>query len=127
MGHLTSNTIGLRGVEGVGCVYGGTIPAKTWADYMGNALKNVPAQDFAQPPPPPPPPPNVFSSARPGISAGYEQYPTDIGGGNYIQQPPPPNAVAPTTTTTSTTTTTVPGSGGGTGTGGLVPPGAAPP
>ncbi|HEX5265138.1 MAG TPA: transglycosylase domain-containing protein [Acidimicrobiales bacterium] len=130
MGHLTSNTIGLRGVEGIGCVYGGTIPAKTWGDYMGNALKNVTVQDFAQPPPPPPPPPNVFSAARPGISAGYEQYPTDVGGGTYVVQPPPPNAAPPTTTTTSTTTTTVPGSGGGgagPGPGGLVPPGGAPP
>src|SRR5579884_68086 len=103
MGHLNSNTLGLRDVNGVPCVYGGTWPAKTWAAYMGQALKNVPAQDFAQPPVPPPPP-NVVAGIQAGISAGYEQYPTSIGpGGSYIVQPPPPSATPPPTTTTTTT------------------------
>ena len=127
MGHLTSNTIPLRGVEGIPCVYGGTIPAKTWGDYMGNALKGFPVEDFAQPPPPPPPPPNVLSVAHQGISAGPQSYPTDIGSGTYVYQPPPPYASAPVTTTTTTapTTTTTPGTPGPGAPGG--PPGLVTP
>ena len=138
MGHLTSNTIPLKpgvagdGIYGIPCIYGGTIPAKVWGIYMGNALKNVPAQDFAKPPPPPAPPPNVLSPARPGISAGSQRYPTDIGNGTYVYQPPPPYATAPTTTTTTAPTTTTtsggPSPGGGPSPpGGLVGPGASPP
>ena len=134
MGHLTSNTTPLQGVDGVGCVYGGTLPAKTWGDYMGNALQGVPAVDFAAPPTTTTTaPPNVLTGgggAAAQISAGYEQYPADISSGqNYVSPaPPPPAAEAPTTT--STTSTTEPGQGTTTpppGGGGLIPGGGPSP
>lgn len=116
MGHLNGE-VPLQNIYSRGslvpCVYGGTLPALTWAQYMKAALQGVPATDFAQPPPPPPPPPDVFSQARQGIAAGAQRYPTDLASsGTYIYQPPPPAAAAPTTTTTTTppsTTTTAPG------------------
>ena len=122
MGHLDSTTAPLKGIYSRGsyvpCVYGGTLPAKTWADYMGAALKNVPPANFAQPPAALPPP-NVFAQKAQGISAGYADYPTSLNpNGSFVQQPPPPNASAPTTTTSTSTTTTTPS--GPTGT--LVPP-----
>jgi penicillin-binding protein 1A len=49
MGYSDSNTKSLRNIKGVGIVYGGTIPASTWKDYMGQALKNAPAADFPKP------------------------------------------------------------------------------
>ncbi|MDQ3898819.1 MAG: penicillin-binding protein [Actinomycetota bacterium] len=49
MGYSDSNTKSLRNIKGVGIVYGGTIPASTWKDYMGQALKNAPPADFPKP------------------------------------------------------------------------------
>jgi membrane peptidoglycan carboxypeptidase len=45
----------LRGIGGYGEVYGGTIPAITWARFMGPAHEGVPVVDFAEPGPLPPP------------------------------------------------------------------------
>src|SRR5579884_122693 len=112
MGHIDSTTEPMRGVEGVPCMYGGTVPAKTWADYMSAALQGQPALNFASPPPPPPPPPDVLGpfshpGQKPVMTAGYRRYPSDIGaGGSYYQGTPGPRAYAPTTTTTSSSTTT---------------------
>jgi len=127
MGHLNSTQAPLKGIYSRGtyvpCVYGGTLPAETWADYMGAALKGLPATDFAQPPVALPPP-SVFA-ARSSIAAGYADSPTPLGSGqSYLIQPPPPSASAPTTTTTSSTTTTFPGSSSTSST--LVPPGPSP-
>ncbi len=36
-------------VGGVGEVYGGTFPARTWHDFMSNALANLPAVPFTPP------------------------------------------------------------------------------
>jgi penicillin-binding protein 1A len=36
-------------VEGYAPVYGGTIPAAIWHDFMNAALANVPAQSFVTP------------------------------------------------------------------------------
>jgi penicillin-binding protein 1A len=36
-------------VEGYAPVYGGTIPASIWHDFMSAALANVPVQDFVTP------------------------------------------------------------------------------
>jgi penicillin-binding protein 1A len=109
MGHLNSTTAPLKGIYSRGsyvpCVYGGTLPAETWADYMKAALKGSPATNFAQPPTPVAPP-NVFVQRNQGLAAGSANYPTSLGGGTYLVQPPPPSASAPTTTTTSTSTTT---------------------
>ena len=51
MGYSDSNTRSLRNIKGVSTVYGGTIPASTWKDYMGQALKNAPPADFPKPAP----------------------------------------------------------------------------
>ena len=51
MGYSDSNTRSLRNIKGVGIVYGGTIPASTWKDFMGTALKNAPPADFPKPAP----------------------------------------------------------------------------
>ncbi|HTJ76851.1 MAG TPA: transglycosylase domain-containing protein [Acidimicrobiales bacterium] len=49
MGYSDSNTRSLKNIKGVSIVYGGTIPASTWKDYMGTALKNAPPADFPKP------------------------------------------------------------------------------
>ncbi len=49
MGYSDSNTKSLRNIKGVSTVFGGTIPASTWKDYMGQALKNAPTADFPKP------------------------------------------------------------------------------
>ena len=36
-------------VEGYAPVYGGTIPAAIWHDFMTSALANTPSQDFPTP------------------------------------------------------------------------------
>ena len=50
----------LVNVKGLARVFGGTLPAKTWHDFMNRALEGKPTSDFAPPaaplvPPPPPP------------------------------------------------------------------------
>ena len=49
MGYSTGNDKSLKNIKGVSTVYGGTIPASTWKDYMGQALKSAPAADFPKP------------------------------------------------------------------------------
>jgi penicillin-binding protein 1A len=54
----------LVNIKGLPRVFGGTIPAKTWHDYMAAALAGVPATDFAvpaKPLPPAAPPPQMIS------------------------------------------------------------------
>jgi membrane peptidoglycan carboxypeptidase len=41
----------LEGIKGVGKVYGGTIPAQTWHDFMADAMKGVDTPDFPAPGP----------------------------------------------------------------------------
>jgi membrane peptidoglycan carboxypeptidase len=120
MGNFDSESKPLTGVKGVGEVYGGTIPAQAWHDFMIQALQGVPVTDFSQPPPLVAPPP-------PGVSQGAQQTPDQTGqGGPYVLQPTTPQAQEPTTTTappssTTTTTTTAPPPGGTTTTTGLLP------
>ncbi|MDQ3897781.1 MAG: transglycosylase domain-containing protein [Actinomycetota bacterium] len=45
-------------------VYGGTLPAKTWHDYMTAALDGKPTSDFVAPAAPPPPPPPSYQPPR---------------------------------------------------------------
>ena len=94
-------------------VFGGTLPAETWADFMQKAMQGVPATNFNQPAPL-----QTVGNALPAtpgaILPGAPQYPTVIGdGGPYVVNPGVPVVVAPTTTTTtstplSTSTTTMP-------------------
>jgi penicillin-binding protein 1A len=46
----------LTNIKGLARIYGGTLPAKTWHDFMASALEGKPATDFAPPAAPPPPP-----------------------------------------------------------------------
>jgi len=88
-------------------VFGGTLPAMTWADYMKQAMQGVPPTDFNQPAPLTPVADALDAQLRRGISPGAQRAPVSVGdGGPYVQGPAPPVAVAPTTT--STTSTTVP-------------------
>jgi penicillin-binding protein 1A len=65
-------------VEGYAPVYGGTIPASIWHDFMGAAVANLPVENFATP-----------TNVRP----------------TYTYTSPSPTYTPPATTTTSTTTT----------------------
>jgi penicillin-binding protein 1A len=61
-------------------VYGGTLPAQAWKDFMTAALADVPPRDFAVPPPPPPPPVTVPPATSPPV---FTPPPADV--------PPPPD------------------------------------
>jgi membrane peptidoglycan carboxypeptidase len=92
-------------------VYGGTIPARTWHDFMSAALKDVPVTDFNQPAPLKAVADAIARNARGGFDPGDKRTPIDTGsGGPYQFEPPAPQAVPPETTTTqpagSTATTT---------------------
>src|SRR5438270_12278123 len=65
-----------------GGTYGGTTPARTWANFMAEALKDVPVTDFNQPAPLKPVADELDRLARGGFDAGYRRYPqqTDTGG-----------------------------------------------
>jgi penicillin-binding protein 1A len=112
MGYSDSETRSLTDIKGVGQVFGGTIPAQTWHDFMIQALQNVPVTDFSQPPPLTPPP----TTEPQGVSQGSQQTPAQTGqGGPYLFEPSTPQAQEPTTTTSpapsspgSTTTTQPP-------------------
>jgi penicillin-binding protein 1A len=53
IGYPVSEKFPLRGVEGVGTVYGGTLPAAIWKGFMEPALARVPAHPFPKPKNPP--------------------------------------------------------------------------
>jgi penicillin-binding protein 1A len=55
----------LVNVAGLSRVFGGTLPAKTWHDFMSAALDGTPTQDFAGLPKPPPPPPVAYNPSPP--------------------------------------------------------------
>jgi penicillin-binding protein 1A len=103
MGYATNNDP-MRGIKGVSRVYGGTIPAKTWHDFMIEAMEGVDTPDF----PPPGPLPDEALTFGPGPKR--DPGATDLGGPYQVVAVPPPAAVSPTTTVpanrTSTTTTT---------------------
>jgi len=51
MGYSDSQSRPLTNIKGVGRVFGGTIPARSWHDFMAAALEDVPVTDFSDPPP----------------------------------------------------------------------------
>ena len=53
IGYPVSEKYPLRGIEGVGTVYGGTLPAAIWHGFMNAALAKVPAHAFPAPKNPP--------------------------------------------------------------------------
>jgi len=97
----------LLGIKGVSHVAGGTIPAKTWHDFMTAALKDIPVTDFSQPAPIQP----IADEARRLQRGGF-----DLGGRRYVADTPADcdgpcetGAVAPEPQVPeSTTTTTTP-------------------
>jgi membrane peptidoglycan carboxypeptidase len=92
----------LLGIKGVAKVYGGTIPARTWHDFMSEALKDVPVTDFNQPAPLKAVADAIARNARGGFDPGDKRSLLDSGsGGPYEFEPPPPQAVAPETTSTT--------------------------
>jgi penicillin-binding protein 1A len=106
MGYSNNQSTPLRGIKGVARVFGGTIPARTWHDYMAIALKDVPVTDFSQPAPIRP----LTDALRPkadDFGAGPRRSASDTdGGGDYVVMPGAPQAEPPTTTTTTQAPTT---------------------
>ena len=95
--------IPLENVEGVPLVYGGTIPAAIWHDFMTAAIPMLPGvvEDFPTPdftgqsvtpsvaaPPPPPPSPSTSPSEEPSPSPSEEPSPEP--------SPPPTPSLTPT-------------------------------
>jgi penicillin-binding protein 1A len=107
----------LRGVDGVGEVFGGTVPATAWGAFMKLAMANQPPLDFPKPGPLPPPNASADASAALDPSARrantltIPQLSTDCDGPclqtTSLTTPPAP---------TTTTSTTSPGSGSTTST-----------
>jgi penicillin-binding protein 1A len=108
----------LANVAGLPRVYGGTIPAKAWHDFMSAALDGVPTVDFTPPPAPPAPlvqPPPAPSPTVPPMATTLPTVPGQIDPSNFpppYNLPPysqaPYNPYLPVTPTTPTTATTVP-------------------
>lgn len=112
MGYKEGN-IPMRGVQGVGRVTGGSLPAKMWHDFMVEAVRGVEPTAFTEPAPIESLADRAKREQRGGFDLGGGR---DAGGlpgdGPYFTNPPAPKAVAPTTTTTgvpASTTTTAPG------------------
>ena len=84
----------LVNVKGLARVYGGTLPAKTWHDYMAAALEGKPAADFTPPAPPEPVAPVAPRPSSP-TTAPVVADPVDP----YAPAPTYPGATYPTTPT----------------------------
>lgn len=101
----------MHNLKGVGTVYGGTIPASTWHDYMTAALADRPVTQFNQPAPIANIQDEINLQKRNGINPGDQQPPlTTAVGGPYVLDPgvpilPNPHNI-PTTTVPYVTTTT---------------------
>jgi penicillin-binding protein 1A len=78
-------------VEGYAPVYGGTIPASIWHDFMSAALATTPVQDFATP--------TIAQPTYTAPSTSYYSSPTTT-----TYTPPPPTTTTTASTTTPTTT-----------------------
>jgi penicillin-binding protein 1A len=104
MGYANNQSTSLV-LPGIGNVFGGTVPAATWKNFMSQALGKVAPTDFSQPPPLESLTDQLNSQKRGGINPGAPIPPVDTPlGGPYVVGPVAPNAVAP-----PTTATTVPG------------------
>jgi penicillin-binding protein 1A len=82
----------------LGSVQGGTIPARTWRDFMSQALDGVPATEFNKPAPIEPIVDALKRLARGGFDAGDRRQPKGTPpGGPYLLRPPKPAATPPAT------------------------------
>ncbi|MDQ6617406.1 MAG: transglycosylase domain-containing protein [Actinomycetota bacterium] len=103
MGYANNQSTSLV-LPGVGNVFGGTVPASTWKNFMNLALAKVAPTDFSQPPPLQSLTDQLNAQQRGNINPGAPAAPADTPlGGPYVVGPVVPNAVPPPTTTTSTT------------------------
>lgn len=90
-------------------VYGGSVPASTWANFMRDALKDVPETNFEQPTPIRAPEADVLNedTVVSSFSPNRQRTPITTPAGTYDRTSnTPPSISAP-----STTSTTVPGAG----------------
>ena len=109
MGYKNCNCP-LRNINGVGRVFGGTIPASTWQQYMKRALADYPVTEFADPAPIQTFADEARRAERNGFDPGPRRYPSGPpGGGPYQVDGSPPQAVPPTTSTSTTSTTIIKG------------------
>jgi penicillin-binding protein 1A len=114
MGYANNETTPLRNIRGVSTVYGGTIPAQTWHDFMIQALQGVPVTDFSQAPPIQPAADRLHPTTTAGVTAGPQESQPGTGPGGPYQyggpavQIAPPLVTSPSTSTTSTSTTVPP-------------------
>jgi penicillin-binding protein 1A len=115
MGHLDcgASTVerdcGMHGVNGVGSVTGGSIPASTWQRFMKAALANVAPTEFTEPAPIQTYADAAKRAARGGFDPGPKKAPAGAGnGGTFLEDTPAPAAAAPTSSTSSTSTTVPP-------------------
>ncbi len=95
----------LRGIGGFGEVQGGSIPARTWANYMRPAVGDYPVVDFTVPGPLPPPRDDGEGPGgggrRPSSQRTAPQLAQDCGG-PCIRTPSLPAPAPPPTTATTT-------------------------
>jgi penicillin-binding protein 1A len=102
MGYANNQSTSLV-LPGVGNVFGGTIPATTWKNFMSQALTKVAPTDFSQPAPLASLTDQLNAQKRGNINPGAPAAPADTPlGGPYVVGPVGPNAVVvppPTSTT----------------------------
>jgi penicillin-binding protein 1A len=105
MGYADSQSKPLTGIKGVGRVFGGTWPARTWKAFMSKALEDVPVTEFTDPAPIKSVADALRVAARGGFDFGPKRSrartPADCDGPCGVT-PAPPEVFAPTTTTSTT-------------------------
>jgi penicillin-binding protein 1A len=108
MGYANNQSTSLV-LPGVGNVFGGTVPASTWKNFMSQALAKVAPTDFSQPAPLDSLTDQLHAQQRGNINPGAPTPPADTPiGGPYLVGPVAPNAVAPPPVTTTSTSLPAP-------------------
>ena len=93
VGYRSSNKP-LENIEGFGAVYGGTIPAQIWKDFMTTATRRLPPHDW-----PEPKQPMVYRDFKATTSFGYNPAPPaapDAAAASEAQAEAPSRRAAPT-------------------------------
>jgi penicillin-binding protein 1A len=94
VGYRSSNRP-LENIEGFGAVYGGTIPAEIWKDFMTTATRRLPPHDWAEPKQP-----MVYRSFHATTSFGYNPAPPAAPAPPPVTPKPKPKPATPPTTPT---------------------------
>jgi membrane peptidoglycan carboxypeptidase len=90
-----------------GPVTGGSLPARTWQQYMNRVLEGVPISEFAEPAPIPDVRDDVLREQRRGFAPGRRRTAAAApGDGGYVEDEGSVSVEAPTTSTTLVPTTT---------------------